>query len=304
MSDSRRSRPFGDGDDQARERSISVALIAQLLSEEWDVKIAPWLRDRLDLLATVSPTTADEASAMKAAGDIFDHIDEHHPERTYSKGERLLVRVGTLLSDIGKTGPPHASEEQQELIARIFAIENVSDRDDVTLTAFFAREKALRKPWVHSWYYRIFPKQWQRHLHSLMRQLGFDPNTTTLRAIHDIHASWTYDLLSEADSGIPPRAIPAAACHHRTRGDNPRGIIADDDTYTEDFGQNTHYSRAEKLVNALDIYDACRRRSQMTHREAIDALAEEIGRRYAHDDEFREILQDIITVLNDEEETE
>ena len=304
MSDSRRSRPFGDGDDQARERSISVALIAQLLSEEWDVKIAPWLRDRLDLLAILSPTTADEASAMKAAGDIFDHIDEHHPERSYSRGERLLVRVGTLLSDIGKTGPPKANAEQQELIARIFAVENVPDRDEVTLTAFFAREKALKKPWVHSWYYRIFSKQWQRHLQGLMRQLGFDPDTTTLRVIHDIHSAWTYDLLSQSDSGIPPRAIPAAACHHRTRGDNPRGIIDDDDTYTEDFGQNTHYSRAEKLVNALDIYDACRRRSQMTHNEAMTALAEEVSKRYATDDEFREILADITAVLDDEEPEE
>ena len=304
MSDSRRSRPFRDGEDQARERAISVALLAQLLSEEWDVKIAPWLRDRLDVLARLSPTTADEASAMKAAGDIFEYIDEHDPDRSYSRGERLLVRVGTLLSDIGKTGPPNANEEQQELILRIFAIENVPDRETVTLTEFFAREKALKRPWELVWYYRIFSRQWQQHLQRIIRSLGLDPDRMTLKELHDLHSAWTYDLLSVEDSGIPPRAIPAAACHHRTRGDNPRGIIADDDTYTVDFGSNKAFSRAEKLVNALDIYDACRRRSGMTHQEAIAALEEEIRRRYADDPEFLEILQDINTVLDDQTEDE
>lgn len=295
----------GNQGNQAQERANSVAVIVQLFNEEWDIDIAPWLLERLSHLAKHTPTTADETSALRYAGQIFNHIKEVDSHRAYSREERLLVRIGTLFSDIGKTGPAHATPNQQELIVRIFAIENVPNRETLLLTDFFT--KYLKRPWADDWKYRFLRPLWQRHLRRTIRGVGVDPDTTTLKALHDLHSSWTLDLLSQKDSGIPARAIPAAACHHRLSGDNPKNIIAEDDTYTVTFGRNTRYDRAEKLVSALDLYDAFRRRSEMSHDEAVEQLRQIVQSArdgfYASDAQFQEIIGDIDVILAETEST-
>ena len=289
--------------EHSQERANSVAVIVQMLNENWDVNVAPALAKRLDHLAKHSPTTADGMSALRYAGEIFDYVEAHAPERKYTADERRIVRVGTIFSDIGKTGPVNATPEAQELCVQIFAVENVPDRETLVLRDFF--KKHLKRPWVSGLKYR-FPGIWRRYLDRTARSLGIDPDTTTLQAFHNLHSLWTLRLLMQEESGIHKRSVPAAACHHRIRGDNPGDILAPDDTLIGDFGTSQRYGRAEKLVTALDIYDACRRRSEMTHDEAIAALTLAVheGREgfYQNDSEFTEILGDIAVALADSEE--
>ena len=44
--------------------------------------------------------------------------------------------IGTLFSDIGKTGPDHADEQGQRLIAEIYKVETVID-GQVPISQFF-----------------------------------------------------------------------------------------------------------------------------------------------------------------------
>lgn len=242
--------------------------------------LSPNIRLRLTLLDRFTPTVDDEIRAASFAQRVFAQAEAAgHP---YSSVEQQAVTVGTLLSDIGKSGPRKATLTQSNLIVSMYAKENITPVELTgTVTDFF------RKYCTNG--------QVEEQL-ATFRSLGLDPNGMTMRDFYNLHTSWTLDILW-GETGLPQEAIAAAASHHRLRGDNPRGILNHDDTYRFPFGTTTRYGRVEKLVEMLDKYDALRRRSGLNHEAAVVKLKETIqgarDGRYAKDQEFAEIIGDI-----------
>ncbi|QQS26655.1 hypothetical protein IPM44_02930 [bacterium] len=260
-----------------------VALIEGILRE---VDIAPsdldsQIRDRLVLLADQTETVTDEISAIRRADDVFRVAERRG--HAYSSDEKHIVRVGTLLTDIGKTGPPEASMEQAQLFVDIYALENLPT--EVLMDS------------LNSFFMVYFPQR-AESFKAVFDSLGIDC-AISLREFYDLHTEWTLKLLINA-AGIPREPIAGAVSHHRMRDDNPDGIFDEgSDVYNQkyNFGENSAYDRAEKLINILDIYDALCRRSGLSHIVAMSTLREiakhASGGRYAQDPEILEILDDL-----------
>ncbi len=238
----------------------------------------PIIIQRLAILHEATPTVEDELRAITMSQAVFDTAAE--AGHAYSEEEKRTVIVGSLFTDIGKSGPKSATIEQSKLMASIFNAENlppetVNGPIEDFVDSYFGEDADAAK--------------------AQLAKLGLDIKELKMRDLYNLHTLWTLELT--VDSGIPEEAVAAAASHHRLRGDNPGSILNEDDTFAHEFGTNSKFDRAEKLIAALDMYDAFTRRSGLNHEEAMSALAgwlqKTAGGKYADDPELKEILHDL-----------
>lgn len=259
-----------------REQFSRVCERASLRVEE----LAPEVTRRMLLLAEYTATFDDCTRAMNMAERVFQHCDQlGMPFTLCDKNE---VRIGSLFSDIGKTGPLRANQEQQRLIARMFAVEGVRN-DKMTVTEFFSMYFAAESD----------------HAAQLFAALGLDL-TLSLRQFWNLHSEWTFELLQ--DSGVPREGVAAAAAHHILEHVNPYSMVADDGTFTHSFGSNIAFDRPEKLVILLDKYDALRRRGRRDHTASIVWLRQLLTThtRFGDDRQFQSLLDVMDTVFRDD----
>jgi hypothetical protein len=232
--------------------------------------VNPELTRRMLLLAEHTLTFDDCVRAIDVADEVFAFCEQGpHP---FNAADQMIVRVGSLFSDIGKTGPASASLSQQHIVARLFAIEGVRD-EQVSLGSFIEDH---------------FPGESQRIIDELAR-IGVH-GELTLRQFWNLHSRWTFEILES--STLPVEAVAAAATHHLLEHANPGELVDENDRFTRDFGTNIAFDRPEKLVILLDKYDAVRRRGRRDHAGAMEWLREliETHPRFGRDAEFRELL--------------
>ena len=241
--------------------------------------------ERFILLDRFTPTLEDEKRGIGYAKEVFRYTESIG--RPFTEDDKRKVTLGTLFTDIGKSGPAHASQEHSELIVRIYSIENISSEE---MTG--SLEKFIEKHFAND-----DPIQKLADLTTM----GIDTANLSMRDFYNLHTTWTLDILTQTD--LPKEIALAAASHHRIRGDNPHGIFNDNDTYTGNYGVQGRYGRAEKLISLIDQYDAFRRRGNLDHTQAIGKLRELVATTrsgfYAHDSEFYELIEDLDGALHD-----
>ena len=244
-----------------------VARIEAIAAEVgFDVRhLAPFIRERMRLLASSSETVSDGTRMADFARKVFARYDATNPDRPWTAMERRTVVLGSLFSDIGKTGPLHATEEGQRLVTEMFAVERVDDETqsvETFLRTYFPRDAARRI--------------------AIFGALGLDASMS-LRAFWNLHAGFTLDILEAG--GVPKEAVAAAATHHFLDDVNPDGVVCADGRFSRPYGENEGFDRAEKLVIVLDKYDAVRRRGACAHDDAIAWLRRWVERREAFRDD-------------------
>ncbi len=237
--------------------------------------IRPSILARMRLLAETTKTLNDCERAVRIAGDIFRYYDASKPLKRFTALERRIVVIGTLFSDIGKTGPAGASLDGQRLVAEMFAVECVVD-GGTSVARFFEL---------------YFPADAARRARRF-GALGLDARMT-LREFWNLHSAWTLHIIQ--GDGVPLEAVPAAATHHILENVNPDSLIAEDGRFTKYFGKHASFERPEKLVILLDKYDAAVRRGRRTHDQAIAFLREVIANnhRFCGDHGFLELIDDL-----------
>ncbi len=258
------------------ERIVLETLRDMGLSKE---QLSETLFARLMQMENESDFLLFERQAIRYADQVF----VREPD-IFSEEEKRRVKIGTLFSDIGKTGPVHASTEEGRLILAMFNIHNVpKEEHGRPVTDFLA--KHFSPDTVSSW------KQFAaRH--------DFDDDLT-LRQFWDLHTHWTFDLLNQSDAGIPREAIPGAVLHHALRGIDTEQLLDENTGELQgDFGRVKRFGQPEKLVILLDLYDAYRNRgaqgkSRPSHADTMAYLQDmvEKNKTYAHDADFAELLQ-------------
>ena len=261
-------KPTSEKDPEAKIRELLVEIGVD--PEE----IAPRIMARLVLLNESTETINDGKSSIKTARSIFGYYEREKPDKTFSDIEKKTVLVGTFFSDIGKTGPANATLDQQKLIIEMYRVENVVD------TAMSVRD--FLKTYFSDVEERV--KRFQG--------MGLDPDMT-MRSFWNLHSKWTLEIVS--GDGVPAEAIAGAAAHHMLEGVNPEDIVGADGRFTRYFGHNPSFDRAEKLIIVLDKYDAVKRRSRRTAKEAIEYVKERVSSnpRFADDEEFKVLLDDL-----------
>ncbi|KKR13832.1 MAG: hypothetical protein UT43_C0034G0005 [Parcubacteria group bacterium GW2011_GWC1_39_29] len=248
-------------------------------------KIRPDIVSRLALLDQSTKVVEDEHNAIHLARAVFDWYRKNKPGASWVEREERAVVIGTMFSDIGKTGFRTANIDQQKLIVAIYSIDSKDwggGEDKLSVVKYL--EKYFPEDYVEK--VRIYVST------------GLDPEMV-MRKFWDMHAEWTLQIIS--GDGVPPEAVVAAASHHFIQGINPEGIIGNDGRFTRYFGENLSFDRVEKLICVLDVYDAFRRRSHMSHDQAITALRKKVdlSESFSGDKGFHELI-DVVDFTNRE----
>ena len=183
------------------------------------------------------------------------------------------MSIAAYLHDIGKSGPFDASQETQEAIVKLYAVENIADPNQTiaeTARANFSSEEA----------------------ESILRRLASCGirSTDTMRAFWDRHGYWTHDILEADSEDIPVRARVIAGSHHMDRGIDPYEFSSDE--YV-DMLQN-------RILMAVDKYQAAVARGQKTHDEAMEMIKRILFPKYGNDVIMSRVLNVVDAVGEDE----
>jgi hypothetical protein len=183
------------------------------------------------------------------------------------------MSIAAYLHDIGKSGPFDASQESQEAIVKLYAVENVADPYQTiaaTVRTNFSSEEAK----------------------SILEHLGSCGmcSTDTMRAFWDRHGYWTHDILEADSEDIPIRARVVAGSHHIDRGIDPYGLSSAD-----------YVAMLEnRILMAVDKYQAAVARSQKTHGEAMDVIKGILSPKYGNDVIMNHVLKVVDEVGREE----
>jgi hypothetical protein len=243
--------------------------------------LEPRILERMRLLAETTETVKDCQRIAGLAERMFRYYDAHKPSHRFTPVEQKTVVIGSLFSDIGKTGPANADSAGQCLVTEMFSVERVpNEKMNVAefLRTYFPDDATERG--------------------AQFRALGLSTDMT-MREFWNMHSAWTLHIIQ--DGGMPPEAVAAAATHHLLENVNPDAIVAHDGRFTRYFGDNERVDRPEKLVILLDKYDAARRRAQRSHAQAIAWLRALVGKNphFATDAQFYELIDDLDVVLRE-----
>ena len=183
------------------------------------------------------------------------------------------MSIAAYLHDIGKSGPFDASQDSQQAIVRLYAVENVEDPDQTigdTVRTNFSSEEAT----------------------SILEHLGSCGmrSTDSMRAFWDRHGYWTHDILEADSEGIPIRARVVAGSHHMDRGIDPYG-----------FSSNDYVAVLEnRILMAVDKYQAAVARGRKAHGEAMDVIKRILAPKYEGDAMMNRVLK-VLDALGKEE---
>lgn len=245
-------------------------------------ELNPNILRKLLLLNERTETFKDEERSMHVARALFKHYEENMPDKAFTGQEQRIILIGTMFTDIGKTGPRDATPEQEEVVLDVYGVENIIDPKKITLEQFVDDN---------------FPQNAVERLTTL-KEMSVE-GAITMREFYNLHAKWTLETIS--GDGVPSEAVAAAATHHMLEGINPEQIVGDDGRFTRYFGDNVSFDRAEKLIIILDKYDAFRRRGKKEHKEAIELVREKIrsNPNFTEDKQFEELLDNLDAMLSE-----
>jgi hypothetical protein len=213
----------------------------------------------------------DSRTIRRLCLEVLDRIASFLEPELQSKldaDSRRDMSIAAYLHDIGKSGPFDAPPATQEAIVRLYAVENVADPDQTI--AETARTN--------------FSSQDAESMLTRLRSCGLRSNDP-MRAFWDRHGYWTHDILEADPEDIPVRARVVAGSHHVDRGIDPY-----------EFSSDEYVDRLEnRILMAVDKYQAAVARSQKTHGEAMETVKGILASKYGHD----VIMNDVLKVVDE-----
>lgn len=227
---------------------------------------------RLELLETNSKFNVDSRMIERGMEKILAKLGLNlSPEHTTD------AKLAALIHDVGKSGPAKANEEESIAVIKLFAIDKISNINQTiqqTVADHFETEEG-------------------RIILANLESCGIDTNLS-MRSFWDLHAQWTADLLENSDNNVTRRVRVIAASHHIDRDINPYNIDESDiPTESEVIGLSEYYIEAleERLLIAVDKYQAAVQRSKLTHDEAIGLVRKLIHSKFGKDPIMTKILE-------------
>ena len=230
------------------------------------------IAQRMELIEVLAARFNNDSRMIRRISlEVLDRIASILEPELQSKldaDSRRDMSIAAYLHDIGKSGPFGAPQATQEAIVKLYAVENVADPDQMiaeTARTNFSSEDA-------------------ESMLTCLRSCGLRSNDT-MRAFWDRHGYWTHDILEADPEDIPVRARVVAGSHHVDRGIDPYEFSSDE--YV-DMLEN-------RILIAVDKYQAAVARSQKTHGEAMESIKGILSSKYGHD----VIMNDVLKVVDE-----
>lgn len=204
---------------------------------------------RLNLRFDHTNVIEDEIRAIRFAKLISKEQSPRSANFLTPKQLRDLI-TATVLTDIGKTGPLVATEEQSLIVTKFFAVDGFFPPSG-SIEGF--AKKFLSDP---------------KAAVEILAELGIPPKTI-VRELWDAHVRWTGELL--ATSQLSKEVQLSASLHHLLETPNPFEFVGPDGCF---LGPEIRrpIDQREILIILLDKFDARLRRGKNKHREAVDWL--------------------------------
>jgi hypothetical protein len=230
------------------------------------------IAQRMELIEVLAARfNNDSRMIRRLCLEVLDRIASIVEPELQSKldaDSRRDMSIAAYLHDIGKSGPFDAPQATQEAIVKMYAVENIADPDqtiaETARTNFSSEDAASILKWLDS--------------------CGLRSNDT-MRAFWDRHGYWTHDILEANSEDIPVRARVIAGSHHVDRGIDPY-----------EFSSNDYVDRLEnRILIAVDKYQAAVARSQKTHGEAMETVKGILSPNYEND----VIMNDVLKVVDE-----
>lgn len=229
---------------------------------------------RLALLEDESEFNKDSRKIECGMDNVLDFLEQRYadqyPQLHLSRKQRNDARMAAILHDIGKSGPVRATSKEQKIIVKIFAHENI--RDPKLLVDDVAKE--------------IFDAHQLKEILESLEKCGIG-RRTTMREFWDMHAQWTHDILEKYPQGLNRHIQIIAASHHIDHGINPYELRDEEiPPVANIIGSLEDYVEAleQRVLIALDQYEASIRRSESSHEVAISWVRKNL----AHSEKFKE----------------
>lgn len=269
-----------DGKDNSEE-----IVIASLEKHDLKEKISKDLIDRLVLIEKESKFNEDSRKIEIGMGNIFDFLEKKyskdHVQLKLTKEQKAEARIAAIFHDIGKSGPAESTPEEQEIIIKIFASENINDPN---LPVMEAASK-------------IFNEQEIEKAKTTLRNCDFNEKTT-MRQFWDMHAFWTHDILEKYSEDLSKNIRIIAASHHINHGINPYNLLESEAPLASSvIGTMENYIEVleRRILIALDQYEASIRRGKLSHEEAINWVRKNL--KQFENDPIMSLLLDAIDEL-------
>ena len=230
------------------------------------------IAQRMELIEVLAARfNNDSRMIRRICLDVLDRMARILEPELQSKldaDSRRDMSIAAYLHDIGKSGPFDAPRATQEAIVKLYAVENIADPDQTiaeTAHTNFSSEDA-------------------ESMLERLRSCGLRSNDT-MRAFWDRHGYWTHDILEADSEDIPVRARVIAGSHHVDRGIDPYEFSSDQ--YVDMLEQ--------RILIAVDKYQAAVARSQKAHGEAMEIIKGILSPKYGND----VIMNHVLTVVDE-----
>lgn len=222
------------------------------------------IKERFDLLSQ-SNFLEDEFRCIeyldKIRKNIFKFIDQKNQIIDFTKFATYYndIKIATLFSDIGKTGPKNATAKEQKLILDMFQVENVKDpnikvKDFLMSDTYFPLLNQLQRKENLEIFTQMINNQ------TKIKNI----NTMQMRDFWNLHTIWTYEILKDEKIDLPltneNKIKEIAFTHHIFEGINPCNI--DKNSLSDEM----------IITILLDKYDAIKNRFPKSHEESIGKL--------------------------------
>jgi hypothetical protein len=259
-------------EEQELQRKITDSLEQAGLKERLD----KFVMDRLVLLEKHSKFNQDSRMIERGMDNLISYLSKANPDLGGMDEHRSEVRVAAILHDIGKSGPAHATPEQQLAVINLYAAENLKNTQQTVEDA------------VHD----TFGSEAENMLDQLA-ECGVRPEMS-MRHFWDLHGYWTKDILEAYAKELSSRTRLIAGSHHITRGINPYKVpdqdIPDEARMVgvlEDYIDIVE----ERALVVIDQYQANMSRSGSTHEKAIEWVRANVNEKFHNDSVMQLVLK-------------
>jgi hypothetical protein len=262
-------------DPQIEEQEIEHRIRSGLEQAGLKERLSKSVMDRLVLLEKHSKFNQDSRMIERGMDNLISYLSKENPDLGSMEEHRSEARVAAILHDIGKSGPAHATPEQQLAVINLYAAENMKGPEQTvedTVRANFGSEADVMLDNLAACGVR---------------------SEISMRHFWDLHGYWTKDILESDAKELSSRTKLIAGSHHITRGINPYNV-PDQDIPDEArmVGALEDYIDIveERALVAIDQYQANIRRAGATHEKAMEWVRQNIAQKFNNDSIMRLVL--------------
>jgi hypothetical protein len=271
--------------EQKEEDICRRKVLASLERADFGEQLQDEIVNRLTLMEKDSKFNEDSRQIERGMENILnlleDRYGEQYPQLRLSEKQRANGRMAVILHDIGKSGPAKATPEEQEIIIKFFACENIKNPNLLVVDLIA----------------EIFGASQTEKINHSLENCGIHAQTT-MRQFWDQHAHWTRDILESYPQGLDKHTKIIACSHHIDHGINPYSLPESEVPLVANvIGTLEEYVEAleERALIALDQYEASVRRGGLSHEDALSRVRKNLVK--FRKDELMDFVLDAIDEL-------